>query len=100
ACSRRQALHPIFMLAYRFSYTIPIALGFSSSRFFMAVCPLIGCDRMFKKRVTQDGCHVVRPEPWGAPARTARADSSRPDDDGPSDGPGDRADVRALAGPA
>jgi hypothetical protein len=33
----------------RFSYEIPIAQALSSSRFFMAICPLIGCDRMFSK---------------------------------------------------
>jgi hypothetical protein len=49
------------MLAYRFPYEIPIAQGFSSSRFFMAACPLIGCDRMFKKRSPRTGAMSFDP---------------------------------------
>src|SRR5215813_10453515 len=87
--------------ADRFSYKIPIAQAFASSRFFMAVCPFIGCARMScKKRFTPDGCHDIRSELRGAPARAARAASSRPDDHVRTDDRRDRASVPARAGPA
>jgi hypothetical protein len=42
-----------------FSYEIPIAQAFASSRFFMAVCPLIDCARMSFKNSSHAGAGAM-----------------------------------------
>src|SRR5215472_12527490 len=94
-------LHLTFYADKRFSYEIPITPPFCSSRFFMAVSPFVGCCRIsFKKRFTLDGCHDIRSEPRGTPARAATRASSRPYDHAPINGRRDRASVPAPAGSA
>src|SRR5262249_45156349 len=52
---------------------------------------------VFKKRFTPDGCHDIRSEPRGAPARAATRASSRPHDHARINGRRDRTSVPTLA---
>src|SRR5262249_32477675 len=94
------AKHPRAYADERFFYEIPITPVFPRLAFLCRFIHLLAVTECSKKRVTLDGCHIVRSETRGAPARAARADLSRADDHACTNRRRDFAGVPAFAGPA